>query len=420
MKVVSLFAGCGGLDLGFEQAGFDVIWANEFDSSIHETYRLNHPHTVLNTSDIRTIRGTDVPNCDGIIGGPPCQAWSEGGKQKGLDDPRGRLFLDYIRIVAEKKPKFFVIENVRGILEEQHQKSLDMFLKLLSECGYNITYELLNAADYKIPQDRFRVFFTIQAQAKNIPQHPQAPKMIYNSVSSRTFAKGYEQLYRRLSVRECARIQTFPDSFKIRYTRIEDGYKMIGNAVPPRLAYNIAKEIVNVFSKEDKVDILNTNNKKNIFEGTSIKSLLKQAGKILFEIEENEERSIIVNLRSGLQFNNIIIGLIPEKNKNVFLSKEGQYYYTGNKIPKIIDFRNAFLFMPYIKGKGVRDLYIIKSVWIGEKKDIGLSGKEGDLRIILKLKFLKQLFSSYMPIHLNIWHTYTYLNLQKINEIYVE
>lgn len=64
MKVVSLFAGCGGLDLGFEQAGFDVIWANEFDSSIHETYRLNHPHTVLNTSDIRTIRGTDVPNCE--------------------------------------------------------------------------------------------------------------------------------------------------------------------------------------------------------------------------------------------------------------------------------------------------------------------------------------------------------------------
>lgn len=88
------------------------------------------------------------------------------------------------------------------------------------------------------------------------------------------------------------------------------------------------------------------------------------------------------------------MGLYQKKNKNVFLSKEGQYYYTGNKIPKIIDFRNAFLFMPYIKGKGVRDLYIIKSVWIGEKKDIGLSGKEGDLRIILKLKFLKQLFGS--------------------------
>lgn len=127
-----------------------------------------------------------------------------------------------------------------------------------------------------------------------------------------------------------------------------------------------------------------------------------------------------MNLRSGLQFNNIIIGLIPEKNKNAFLSKEGRYYYTGNKIPKIIDFTNTFLFMPYIKGKGVRDLYMIKSAWIGEKKDIGLNGKEGDLRIIFKLKFLKQLFSSYIPIHLNVWHTYTYSNLQRINEIYVE
>lgn len=74
MKVVSLFAGCGGLDFGFERAGFDVIWANEFDPSIHETYRLNHPHTILNTSDVRTLQGADVPNCDGIIGGPPCQA----------------------------------------------------------------------------------------------------------------------------------------------------------------------------------------------------------------------------------------------------------------------------------------------------------------------------------------------------------
>lgn len=99
MNIVSLFAGCGGLDLGFEKAGFNVVWANEFDESIHETYRLNHPNTILNTNDIRTLTGNDIPDCDGIIGGPPCQAWSEGGKQLGLEDPRGLLFLDYIRIV---------------------------------------------------------------------------------------------------------------------------------------------------------------------------------------------------------------------------------------------------------------------------------------------------------------------------------
>ena len=95
MNIVSLFAGCGGLDLGFEKAGFNIVWANEFDDAIHATYRLNHPHTILNTSDIRSLTGDDIPDCDGIIGGPPCQAWSEGGKRLGIEDPRGQLFLDH-------------------------------------------------------------------------------------------------------------------------------------------------------------------------------------------------------------------------------------------------------------------------------------------------------------------------------------
>lgn len=325
MKVVSLFAGCGGLDLGFERAGFNVIWANEFDEKIHETYRLNHPNTILNTKDIRMLKGADIPDCDGIIGGPPCQAWSEGGKRLGIEDPRGQLFLEYIRIVSEKKPKFFLIENVQGILEEKHKESLKCFMKLLISAGYRIQYELLNAADYKVPQDRFRVFFigirndlnnkykfpdvacatpitlrqaisditeeprffkdeiietehptrmnhdvyigpydakymsrnrvrswdelsfTMQAQARNAPQHPQAPKMTFVSSSERVFAKGYEHLYRRLSVRECARIQTFPDSFRFVYSDVKVGYRMVGNAVPPRLAWFIAMQMKKAF-----------------------------------------------------------------------------------------------------------------------------------------------------------------------------
>lgn len=325
MKIVSLFAGCGGLDLGFEKAGFSVEWANEYDKSILDTYRLNHPHTTLNTSDIRTLSASDVPDCDGIIGGPPCQAWSEGGKGLGIEDPRGQLFLEYIRIVRGKKPKFFVIENVQGILDDKHKASLDSFLKDLRSAGYNINYKLLNAADYRIPQDRFRVFFigirkdlpnkfvfpdavcsshvtlrqaigdivekprfyfdeqvignhpsrmnhdvyigdydakymsrnrvrgwdevsfTMQAQARNAPQHPQAPKMTFISQSKRVFAQGYEHLYRRLSVRECARIQTFPDNFHFLYSDIKDGYKMVGNAVPPRLAWYLALQMKKAF-----------------------------------------------------------------------------------------------------------------------------------------------------------------------------
>lgn len=112
MKVVSLFAGCGGLDLGFERAGFEVIWANEYDKTIHDTYRLNHPKTILSTADIRTLSTSGIPDCDGIIGGPPCQSWSLGGKSLGIEDERGQLVYDYIRIVKNKKPKFFIMEKM--------------------------------------------------------------------------------------------------------------------------------------------------------------------------------------------------------------------------------------------------------------------------------------------------------------------
>ena len=326
MKVVSLFAGCGGLDLGFEKAGFEVIWANEFDKTIHATYRLNHPKTELNTLDIRNLSAKDMPDCDGIIGGPPCQSWSLGGKCLGIEDERGRLVYDYIRIVNEKKPRFFVMENVPGMVTPRNIKAFNEFLDLFRNAGYRIRYELMNAADFKIPQDRLRVIivgirddldveylfptkldskpvtllqaigdlkdtpvpyaneqvcsdrspipnhdyykapfdkkfmarnrirgwdelsFTIQAQAKNEPLHPQAPKMEYVSPDKRIFVEGKEHLYRRLSVRECARIQAFPDSFKFIYDNVVDGYKMVGNAVPPRLAYHIALSIEKCFS----------------------------------------------------------------------------------------------------------------------------------------------------------------------------
>lgn len=158
MKLVSLFSGCGGLDLGFEKAGYDVVWANEIDKSIKSTYKLNHKNTILETRDIRHLRYSDIPDCDGIIGGPPCQSWSEGGAQKGINDDRGKLFLDYIRIVTDKKPKFFLIENVKGILDKKHSETFNMFITKLSEADYDVTYSLVNCADYRIPQDRFRVF----------------------------------------------------------------------------------------------------------------------------------------------------------------------------------------------------------------------------------------------------------------------
>lgn len=119
MKVVSFFSGCGGLDLGFEQAGFEVVWANDNDPAVSETYLLNHPNTYLCQKDMRELAMDEIPECDGFIGGPPCQSWSEGGKQLGLDDERGKMFLTYISIIRAKQPKFFVIENVKGILGDK-------------------------------------------------------------------------------------------------------------------------------------------------------------------------------------------------------------------------------------------------------------------------------------------------------------
>lgn len=339
MKVASFFSGCGGLDLGFEQAGIDVIWANDIETSVHETYQYNHPNTVLCKSDIRSLHASDIPDCDGFIGGPPCQSWSEGGKQLGLNDERGKLFLDYVRLIKEKQPKFFVIENVKGIISDKHLHTFLSFLSILEQAGYIVNYAMLNAADFRIPQDRYRVFvvgfqksldcnfhfpqplqepiitlrkaigdidkpprfytdsdtvspqyerwlnhdvfagpfdakfmsrnrirtwdelsFTIQAQAKNCPLHPQAPTMKYIAPNKRIFVPGYEHLYRRLSIRECARIQTFPDSFRFFYNNIKDGYKMVGNAVPPRIAKFIAINIKEVFAsttyKQEKAYVL--------------------------------------------------------------------------------------------------------------------------------------------------------------------
>ncbi len=158
MKVVSFFAGAGGLDLGFEQAGFDVVWANEYDKEIWSTYELNHKNTILDKRSIVDISSDEVPDCDGIIGGPPCQSWSEAGSKRGITDKRGQLFYEFMRILADKKPKFFLAENVSGMLLPAHKEALEHIKQMFQEIGYKLSFELLNVADFGVPQDRKRVF----------------------------------------------------------------------------------------------------------------------------------------------------------------------------------------------------------------------------------------------------------------------
>lgn len=327
MNILSLFSGCGGLDLGFEKAGFSIPVANEFDKTIWETYKINHPKTKLIEGDIKNIDVNDLKKnkFDGIIGGPPCQSWSEAGSMRGIKDERGQLFFEYIRILKSIKPKFFLAENVRGMLAPRNKDALYNILHLFNTSGYDVTLQLLNAKDYGTAQDRKRLIFigfrkdlnikfefpegstseenkltlkdviydlkdtaipsleknhhnpkainnneyftgsfspifmsrnrvrtwdeqafTVQASGRQCQLHPQAPKMIKRGKNDYRFVVGKEKLYRRMTVREIARIQGFPDDFKFIYDGLNNAYKMIGNAVPVNLAYELALQIKSV------------------------------------------------------------------------------------------------------------------------------------------------------------------------------
>ena len=323
-NIASFFSGAGGLDMGFHAAGFEIIWANEFDKKITPTLRHNFPQTIVDDRNLFDVPSSDVPDdIIGIVGGPPCQSWSVAGTGKGLGDTRGQVFLEYIKMIRDKKPLFFLAENVAGMLSSRHKESLDFIIEEFNQLGYEFTYKLLNVKEYGVPQDRKRVIFvgydkrlgktftfpepipkpdrkvlrdaiwdlkdsampalpknktngdslviknheymtggfstifmsrnrvrswdepsfTVQAGGRHAPIHPQAPKMVKIETNKQEFVRGKENLYRRISVREAARIQTFPDSFEFIYTDVADGYKMIGNAVPVKFAEAIARQI---------------------------------------------------------------------------------------------------------------------------------------------------------------------------------
>lgn len=323
MRLISLFSGAGGLDLGFHKAGFTTVMANEFDRKICPTFRANFPDVELREGDIRSIASEEFPDdIQGIIGGPPCQSWSEGGARRGIDDARGKLFFEYIRILRDKQPLFFVAENVSGMLARRNSDAVKNILSLFDEVGYDVNLRMLNANDFDVPEDRDRIFyigfrkdlqihdfqypephgrkptlrdaiwdlkddavpakernktngdacrvmnheyfvgsyspifmsrnrvrgwdepgFTVQASGRQCQLHPQAPKMVRVDGDRHIFAPGMEHLYRRMTVREVARLQTFPDDFRFIYDDVNIGYKMIGNAVPVNLAYNVALRI---------------------------------------------------------------------------------------------------------------------------------------------------------------------------------
>lgn len=331
MKIISLFSGCGGLDLGFTRAGFELVYANDNSPIVWETFEKNHKISIDHRS-LFDIKSAEIPDADGIIGGPPCQSWSLAGEMRGAKDERGQLFYEYIRVLKDKKPKFFLAENVPGIISSTHLPEFKKILSRFSQIGYEVTYEPLDARNYGVPQERKRVIivgyqkslgmrfkfpqpthskhgsktldgrktekwltlkdaiidlpeathaqeknkanenlaipnheymngsfssiymsrnrrrtwdepsFTIQAGGRHAPLHPSSAKMVKVETDLWKF-ESKSPIFRRLLVREAARIQTFPDYFIFYYKNVADGYTMVGNAVPVKLAEDIAMKI---------------------------------------------------------------------------------------------------------------------------------------------------------------------------------
>ncbi len=342
--VIDLFAGVGGLSLGFEQAGFDVVLANEYDPEIAAAYQTNHPAARMLVGDITALDlestfGGHAGKIDVIIGGPPCQGFSQKGQRKTIHDSRNFLFKYYVKVVDLVRPRYFVMENVPNLLTAEHGYFQREIAELFNGMGYQLNMGVLNAADYGVPQTRRRAVIigkrdgappplpekTAQAvtvwdaigdlaylksgEGKMAQAYPAAPAseyakelrgdmdVLYNHVATKHSKLALERLSlippncgkevlpsehltksiysgtwcrmlrddisvtittrfdtpssgrfthpylnRAITVREAARIQSFPDSFLFTGTKGSQ-MKQVGNAVPPRLAHAIAAVI---------------------------------------------------------------------------------------------------------------------------------------------------------------------------------
>jgi DNA (cytosine-5)-methyltransferase 1 len=324
LKVTSLFCGCGGMDLGIQgdfiflgkhymKLPFEVVYAADNDSYATSIYNSNFEHK-CETKDVRDIEPSTVPEHDILLGGFPCQSFSisaQNPPRLGYKDEKGKLFFEMINVLNEKKPRFFIGENVKGLLSANKGLAFPMIIKEFEKAGYYIHHKLLNASEYGVPQKRERVFIVgfrnfedysnflfpqpctlngSKVKLKQVIDHKadlddkwffsqravdgmlrvrekmnkgrvQDLEQPCNTISSHLAKVSLngtdpvlmvDEKYRRLTPREAANIQSFPESFKLDIVSENRQYRAIGNAVPPVLMWHVANALINCCIKKTK------------------------------------------------------------------------------------------------------------------------------------------------------------------------
>lgn len=306
MKVGSLFSGIGGIDLGFKQSGFDIVWANEIDKDACKTYRLNFPETTLFEKDIHVLNASLLPKVDIITAGFPCQSFSVCGNQKGFNDSRGNLFFEIMRIIEIIKPSIIFLENVANLVTHDEGRTFNVIHNELVCRGYYLRYLVADACNYGISQHRTRTYLIAfqsfnQCELYRFPEKIKLKKRIFDLIDKSAKAdkrfylsentpkynkmmraiKDDNQIYRfsdygvqsskdgiaftlkanmgtwndrvpiikdnygirTITPAECLTLMGFPKNFKIADIPLKSTYKQIGNSVCVPIIQMIANEI---------------------------------------------------------------------------------------------------------------------------------------------------------------------------------
>lgn len=450
---------------------FDIVYAADFDAKAVETYNHNFEHPAV-CADVTKVDFEKIPDVDMIIGGFPCQSFSTVNPTKDTNDDRAHLYKQIVRILHTKKPKVFICENVKGLLLLQHGAIIRKIAKEFEDEGYVVQYRLIKAVEFGVPQRRERViivgirkdvaftyhfpapllspscyvplkkvidkleldtpkyYFSQKAvegmkNAKNnmkrgLWQDLNGPCLTITSHLAKTSINSRDpvllvdpekEIYRRFTPREAARIQSFPDNFEF---PVSDSYayRQIGNAVPPVMMWHVVKSVLGVFDTQVE--------SKNDHSISLKKRVVVHQLDFLSTIEQYPDNIIVNSPSENIEYSknqlfdktkNVLISYVKSDNLEQYLDRSAKIYYTGKRFPATVALNKLYYFMPYIKGKGIRDLYLIKIARVGTRKEGQPDNDPNDFRLVFEIEYIDKLFDDFQPIKLEIWRTFTDTNM---------